>query len=247
MPAHQPRRAGRAAPFAAALVALAATLVACAGDGPAATSERDSAIQVVNGVAGAVRVTVDGELLLAALGPGAVSPPLRVSAGQHEVTVTADGVSRSASVAAGSGGVYAVAVGTDAGALSARVLPDTATIPAPGTAKLRVVHLAADAPPLSVWRTQPDVDGPVQVMFPFPYGSESGYLQGPAGTWRVWVSPLETVPPNAPGDTATYRGSPTPELAGTGPIVLAEGEVRTAVLLRDAAGTLRFEVLAGAP
>ncbi len=57
-----------------------------------------------------------------------------------------------------------------------------------GKSKLRVVHLAGTAPQVDIWRTQPDYQTPIRVMFPFPYGAESSYLQSDPGTWTVFVT-----------------------------------------------------------
>lgn len=232
-----------------AAVAIASfALTACLDDeSPSGAGTPNAAIQVINGASAPVGVRVDGLLVIPSLAPGGVSLPLRVADGQHLVSLESDAGSGTASVQLDSGEVRVVTATGTQGALDARVLPDTASVPAPGTVKLRVVHLAADAPALSVWRTQPGVEGPVQVMFPFPYGSESSFLQGEPGSWRIWVAPLQSTPPGAPGDTATYTGGPTPELASSGPIALEVGDVRTVVLLRTATGGLRFEVLTGAP
>lgn len=230
------------------LSVAALILAACSDDDPVGgTGPRDAAIQVVNGAPARVAVRVDGQLVITALEPGTVSAMLELSRGEHSVELEGDATSSAANVRLDSGQVKVVTATGTTGTLDARVLPDTASLPAPGTAKLRVVHMAADAPPLSVWRTQPGVDGPVQVMFPFPYGSESSFLQGEPGSWRVWVAPLQARQPTTPGDTVTYTGGPAPELASSGPISLQAGDVRTVVLLRDGAGGLRFEVLAARP
>ena len=68
-------------------------------------------------------------------------------------------------------------------------LADTGAIPAPGTAKLQAVHLAAKAPAIYVWRQQPDFPTPVTFMFPHPYGMSTSYIQAPPGTWRSLVTP----------------------------------------------------------
>ena len=235
---------------AAALVAIASlALAGCSDDEtPSGAERRDAALQVVNGASAQVAVRVDGQLVIPALAPGSVSQTLQLARGSHAVEIETGAMSGATNVQLDSGQVRIVtATGTHA-TLDARVLPDTASVPAPGTVKLRVVHLAADAPPISVWRTQPGVEGEYQVMFPFTYGSgASSFLQGEPGTWRVWVAPLQATQPRTPGDTVTYTGGPTPELASSGPIVLNIGDVRTAVLLRAADGGLRFEVLAGEP
>jgi len=233
----------------ALLTVASLALAACSDDDDpvGGAGRRDAAIQIVNGASARVAVRVDGQLVLPALEPGSVSEALELARGHHTVELESDVTSGSASVQLDSGQVTVVTATGTPGELDARVLPDTATIPAPGTVKLRVVHLAAGAPPLSVWRSQPGVDGAYQVMFPFPYGSESSFLQGEPGSWRVWVAPLEATPPATPGDTVTYRGGPTPELASSGPIPLSAGDVRTVVLLGDGNGGLRFEVLAGMP
>ena len=84
-----------------------------------------------------------------------------------------------------------------------------------------MVHLAESAPPLDVWRTQPDFSEPVQVMFPFPLGAQSSYIESEPGPWSVW---------------ATAEGTTTPVLATTGSLNILGGQVWTVLLLDEPGG-----------
>ncbi len=112
--------------------------------------------------------------------------------------------------------------------LGAVALSDTGAAPVAGRGKLRVVHLAAGAPAVDVWRTQPDFPTAVRVMFPFAYRAESAYVQSTPGTWTVFV---------------TAAGQAAPVRAASGPIAVAGGEVRTVVLLDAPGGGVRVTVL----
>ena len=107
------------------------------------------------------------------------------------------------------------------GALFAFELSDTGSAPVAGRSKLQVVHLAESAPPLDVWRTQPDFSEPVRVMFPFPLGAQSSYIESEPGPWSVW---------------ATAEGTTTPVLATTGSLNILGGQVWTVLLLDEPGG-----------
>jgi hypothetical protein len=107
------------------------------------------------------------------------------------------------------------------GTLFAFELSDTGSAPVAGRSKLQVVHLAESAPPLDVWRTQPDFSEPVRVMFPFPLGAQSSYIESEPGPWSVW---------------ATAEGTMTPVLATTGSFNILGGQVWTVLLLDEPGG-----------
>ncbi len=60
-----------------------------------------------------------------------------------------------------------------------------------GKSKVRFIHAAALAPAIDIWRTQPDWQTPIRVMFPFAYGAQSPYLQSDPGQWTTYVSPAD--------------------------------------------------------
>jgi hypothetical protein len=211
---------------AALLLCLAA--VAC--DEPAApTTTPTTALRVINAADGPVDVLVDGQTLLRRLAPGAVSARIGVTADQHAVQLrqaSASTTSASVAVTASTGRtalLYARSVG---GSLAATALSDTGAAPVAGKSKLRVVHLAANAPAIDVWRTQPDYTTPIRVMFPFAYLAESNYMQSDPGAWEV---------------TVTREGEAAPVLATSGPITVADGGVRTVVLLDAPNGGIKVE------
>lgn len=107
------------------------------------------------------------------------------------------------------------------------LLADSNTVTGPNQSRFRVIHLAAAAPPIDVYRTQPDWPSFVRVMFPFAYGAASPYLLSDAGPWRVLVTPE--------GGTDT--------LLLTAPMPIAGGLTRTLILMDDGAGGLTASLI----
>lgn len=97
---------------------------------------------------------------------------------------------------------------------------DTAVATAPSEGRLRVVHLAANAPPLDVFLVRPESQDPVPLMAPFPYGTASPYLSSAPGKWTVIVK--------AQGGAET--------LLRTAPIPILGGQVRTLILMHEPSG-----------
>jgi hypothetical protein len=119
------------------------------------------------------------------------------------------------------GDTLTIAAIDSSGNLDTGVLTDTGVVASQGHSKLRVAHYAAGAPPVDIWRTQPDFATPIRVMFPFPYQAVSAYLESTPGIWTVFVTPE--------GLTDT--------LAGLGPIPIGDGESWT-VYLTEISDTL---------
>jgi len=124
--------------------------------------------------------------------------------------------------------LYVAALGTSPSAVSAVALVDTGAVPAPGTAKLEAVHLAAKAPAIWVWRKQPDFPTPVTFMFPHPYGMSTSYIQAPPGIWEVYVTPA--------------GGNPAVNALAHLTITLAANQARRVAVL-DSANTVRIAAL----
>ena len=182
----------------------------------------DAALRVINGAAAPVSVTVDGQVAVASLAAGGLSERLGVDVGTHTVQLRLAGggaASQQVTFNAREGRSYIVSASADQSGLAADV--DTGATPIPNRSKLRIIHAAANAPALDVWRTQPDYTTPIRVMFPFAYLAESNYMQSDPGEWTVAV---------------TREGETAPFLATSGSIVVLGGEVRTVVLL-DAPGS----------
>ncbi len=217
------------------LAAGLALLVSACSDspsGPGATGA-GTGLRVINGAQSAIDVSANGQVLVSGLASSSVSQGLTLAPGRHQVLLRPAGAAtggQQVTVDVVAGRVALALATSNGGALAAGVLPDTAAIPAAGMTKLRVVHAAPNAPELAAWRTQPDHDQPVQVMFPFQYGGHSAYMQSTPGVWRVWVSALDA-------------GGPTPELASSGDLALPAGSVRTVVVLDAPGGGVRVEAL----
>jgi hypothetical protein len=223
--------------FIAAL--CAAALCGCGSD-PAPSETKvapGSTLWVVNASRAAIDVTVDGVPSTSGLGIAGVALQ-GVTPGAHTLHLQTPGSTCNSPsfttpcfdmtfTATLGAAVTAVAQSSIEGALIADTLSDTGSVAVDGKSKLRVVHIAGTAPAVDIWRTQPDYQTPIRVMFPFAYGAQSPYLQSDPGTWTVYVT-----------STSDWNT----KLAESGPITVASGEVKTVVLL-DSAGVLKLRAL----
>jgi hypothetical protein len=178
--------------FIVAGTALGLALAGCGSSTDSGGGQATGLIRVVQAVgrAPSVAVRVDGNLLLT-LAAGTVSAPTAVAAGQHTLTLTPTGGGVLASthdLQVTEGASLTLVARDSAGIVVPALLGDTGAIVPAGKSKLRVMHAAALAPPLSILRKQPDFPDFVIVMFPFAYGAVSPYIQSDPGTWQVLVT-----------------------------------------------------------
>lgn len=204
---------------AALLLSLA--VAGCGSDEgtPPGPTGDDASLRVVNVSPGPVDVAVDGRIVQRGLFVNALSERIGLAAGERAVELrlaAAPATRQAVTLEVREGRSYLVsATVAPSGSLGAEV--DTGATPIPGKSKLRILHMARNAPPLDVWRTQPDFMTPTRIQFPFPYGSKSPFLEGDPGAWEVWVTPEGS----GPGE----------KIASSGPVVLEGGWVRTLILL----------------
>ena len=221
-----------------ALLCAMIAVAACGNDG-GPPSSFSTELRVVQGVRStpAVDVLVDGSVVLRNLAFGQVSGFVPVPSGTHVVLVRPAGTTGNTgqkTVSWAANIDYTIVAIDSSSIINPIVLTDTGAVPAPGMTKLRVVHFATNAPPIDVWRTQPDYQTLITIMFPFDYRAASPYLQSTPGVWSVVVSSQTLpVPPNAPPDT----------LLATGPISIPANGVRTIVLLDKGGGGLQARIL----
>ena len=209
-------------------------LAACSDDStsPGPGGNTDGRLQVIPGVAAvaAVDVVVDGQTKLTNAAYGVPSTPIALSLGQHQVKVVPAGTAPSsggATVTLRAGDTTRVVVIGTPSALTPVTLGDTGATPVPGKGKLRVSHMAANAPPIDVYRTQPDFATFVKFMDPFPYQSASSFVESTPGNWVVRV---------------TARGT-NQVLAESGPIRVDALWIRTVLLLDAPNGGIKITPL----
>jgi Domain of unknown function (DUF4397) len=209
-------------------------VAACRADAPlSATPDVPStatALRVVNAAGKSVDLLIDGQVVLSDIGARTIAPRIAFGAGPHVVKLRSSGTAGGVSVAvtAVSGQTATLAALPAADSISVTALADSGAAPVAGRSKLRVIHLAANAPAIDVWRTQPDFQTPIRVMFPFAYKAQSSYLQSTPGVWVVWVTPADAT---------------TPTLASSGSVTIGAGEVRTLVILDAPGGGVQVKPL----
>ena len=183
-------------------------------------------VQVYNTARGAgdLAVRIDNVTVRSHLAFGATTDSLSVSPGNHLVALVPSAAGRSAGSATVTfrpGHLTTLVALESLTVLIPQPLTDTGLEVPPGKSRLRVAHLAAQAPPIAIFRIQPDYPDPVNVMFPFEYGAVSSYIPSTPGDWWVIVTD------STPGDT----------LVKEGPIGIPEGQERTVVIVDgDSAG-----------
>jgi hypothetical protein len=176
------------------LVPAMAVVVACSDDasGPDTTANTDGRLQVVPGVAAlpAVDVIVDGQTRLTNAAYGVPTAPIALSLGQHTVKVVAAGTAATpggTTVTLRAGDTTRVVVIGTPTAMTPVALGDTGAAPIPGKGKLRVSHIAANAPPIDVYATAPGFPSFTKLMTPFPHLSSTPFIAADPGNWVIRV------------------------------------------------------------
>lgn len=221
---------------------LTTALSAACSDDPArpAPGSAEPGVRIVNAYAGPVDVSIDGQVVLQGLAPGAIDTAA-ASPGAHTVTmrsmVSSSSIPAVQSVTTASGSLVTLAaVRAAGGAFAVAALDDTNSVVPSGATKVRVLHLAPNAGTLQVFRTQPDFQQPVSWQFPFEYqptptALSAPFYQSTPGTWevRVWQTPA---------DASGWSNAPVRVS-----IPLASGEKRTVLILDKPGGGVRVELL----
>lgn len=217
------------------LLSAVVVVAACSDDstGPGTTGgNTDGRLQVIPGVAAlaSVDVVVDGQTRLTNAAYGVPSAPIALSLGQHQVKVVPAGTAASAggtTVTLRAGDTTRVVVIGTPSALTPVALGDTGAVPVPGKGKLRVSHMAANAPAIDVYRTQPDFGSFVKFMDPFPYQAATPFITSDPGNWVIRV---------------TKKGT-NEVLAESGPIRVDALWIRTILLLDAPNGGIKITPL----
>jgi hypothetical protein len=215
---------------------LPALLVAaaCSDDATSpANGNTDGRLQVVPGVAAlaAVDVVVDGQTKLTNAAYGVPSAAIALSLGQHQVKVVPAGTAPSlggTTVTLRAGDTTRVVVIGTPDAMNPVALGDTGAAPIAGKGKLRVSNMAANAPAIDVYRTQPDF--PTFTKFQdvaLAYQASTPFIAAPPGNWVVRVN---------------KQGSDD-VLAQSGPIRVDELWIRTVLILDAPNGGVKITVL----
>lgn len=225
------------------MLPMLVALAACASDTPGDPDPNDplatAAIRVLHTVADvpSIDVLVDGDVVLTALAAGSASAFIPVADGARSLAFRATGAT-----GAGPAHTMTLAIGDSitvltidsATVLNPWVLTDTGGVVPANRSKLRALHFAENAPPIDIWRTQPDWQTPITFMFPHGYREITPYMESDPGTWTVLVSTLQRV-----GGVPDLRDT----LLITGEIMVPAGESRTVIVLDAPGGGLAYQVI----
>lgn len=216
--------------IAPVLFSLTAMVAAC-GDDAASPNDGTGSLQVINAATTAVDVRVDGTVKQAGIAVGALSSVLALPSGSHVVQLTPAGTTSggaSLTVTIADDARRTVAATKALVGVNAMALADTGMVVGVGRSKLRVLHLASNAPPLDIWRTQPDFQTPISILFPYTYLS-GATVESATGAWevRVW--------PTGAGSWGAASSSLT--------VPIGSGVLRTVVTLDVAGGGVKLQLL----
>jgi len=140
----------------------------------------------------AVDIYVDGARALEAVPFGAISGWLQIDPGMHNIQVVAagadpaDGAVLAADVDFAAESLTTIAAANALSAIEAKAFVDGTEMYAlaEGNAKVRVIHLSADAPAVDI-----APDGGDALITELAYGAASEYLEVPAGDYDLEVRP----------------------------------------------------------
>lgn len=189
----------------------------------------------------ALNLKVDGHLVVQNLAALGISDYAKVDAGTHAVEVTVSGtgqklVSRSVTLEADKD--YSLLVSGTLSDPEDRFAADTAYIPLPGKAKIRVLHAAPNAPPLDVYLTAPgaDLSSATKLVEPFAYNLADtamfpGFAERDPGMWQVRFTNDNT----------------TDVVLDTGPFAAGDGQIISVVLSDNPAGGIVAQIITETP
>ena len=227
------------------MIPLLLVAVSCSDNGLEPPNDDDAStgptaqLRVVHTLVGvaALDVMVGRQVVLRSLAYGAPSAFVDVPAGNQPVGFRSAGTTatpHTSSIAFTANDSVTVFTVDSSSIINPRVLTDTGSVVPPDKSKLRVAHFAANAPSVDIWRTQPDWQHFITIMFPFRYREASPYLQSDPGVWQVLVS-------------TEMRQGGVPVLTDTlllsDPIDIPAGESRTVIVLDREGGGLQVQVI----
>jgi hypothetical protein len=179
----------------------------------------------------AVDVLLDGTPVLEDVSFGQASGYLAVDSGTRRIQIDPTGTTMPVIDVAptiSAGLAYTILAVDLVAKIKPLLLEDDGTPPAEGAVKVRLVHAAALAGRVDAYVTAPDAPlGLEPAVAGLAFEAHTGYVQIPAGTYRVRV---------------TLAGTRT-VVIDTGALTLGSGEVHTAVALDPAPGKKAFGVL----
>lgn len=212
--------------FGLAALAAAGLLMGCSDDdktGPNGTAQ----VRVVHASpdAPAVDVLVDNQAVLNGVTYKQSSDYLDVPAGSRNIKVQAAGggaVVINADAAVTRGSAYTVIATGLLATIEPLVLADDLTAPAAGNIKVRLVHGAPNVSNVDIYVTAPGANlaTATPTLTSVPFQGASDYLEVPAGSYQVRVTPA---------------GSKTVAL-DTGTLTLTSGQIRTAIAVEAPGG-----------
>ncbi|MFN8653514.1 MAG: DUF4397 domain-containing protein [Gemmatimonadales bacterium] len=209
-----------------AAVAVLGLLMGCSDDdktGPNGTAQ----VRVVHASpdAPAVDVLVDNSVVLNGVTYKQASDYLDVPSGTRNFKVQAAGggaVVINVDAALTRGNAYTVIATGLLASIEPLVLADDLTPPAAGNVKVRLVHGAPNVANVDIYVTAPGADlaTATPTLTAVPFQAASDYLEVPAGSYQVRVTPT---------------GTKTVAL-DTGTLTLTSGQIRTAIATEAAGG-----------
>ena len=217
------------------LLAATALTAACDDDDDNTGPDRaDARVRVVHASPDApnVDVLVDDAVALSDVPYLEVSDYLEVPAGDRNLKVNAAGtgttvIDADADLAEATD--YTVIAGGPLADIEPIVLEDDNSAPGAGNVRVRAIHGAPSAPAVDIYVTAPGADlaTGTPVLTNVVFGQVADYLEAPAGTYQVRVTPA---------------GSKT-VVIDSGTLTLVSGQVRTAIAVDAAGGGAPFDLL----
>lgn len=213
-------------PSLALALLLAVGATACDDDDEVNAPVATAQLRVVHASPDApnVDVLVDGAVALSNVPFRAASAYLTVPSGTRNLRVRATGgtaavITADAPLAAGE--AYTVIATGPVASIAPLVLEDDLAAPGAGNVKVRLVHASPTAGSVDIYVTAPgaSIATATPTLANVPFRAASGYLEVPAGTYRVRITPA---------------GSKTVAI-DVNDVTLTAGQIRTAIAV-DAAG-----------
>jgi uncharacterized protein DUF4397 len=220
--------------FSLLLAASAFTMACDDDDDNTGPDVADARVRVVHASPDApnVDVLVDDAVALPNVPYLGVSDYLDVPSGDRNFKVNAAGTATTvidADANLAEDGKYTVIASGLLNTIEPLVVEDDDIAPAAGNVRVRAIHGAPSAPAVDIYVTAPgtDLTAETPVLTNVVFGQVADYLEAPAGTYQVRITPA---------------GSKT-VVIDSGSLTLGSGQVRTAIAVDATGGGAPFDLL----